>query len=131
MANILDIADIEQAIYIIEEIDGDTNKTFIEFSQYKKKKERACSKLNAPSQVMYVGSSTTGLKKRISQHLGNGPANTFALHLKQWFLGKYIISVKVYDVQPEVLQIIEDDISFRLQPAFGNKVATISEIISS
>lgn len=112
---------IEKAIYIIEEIGGDPERTFIDFSVYKKASDRACSKLNAPSKVMYVGSSTTDIKKRIDQHLGNGPKGTYSLHLNQWFNGKYKIQIKVYDVKIEVLQIIEDALSHDLAPAFGKQ----------
>src|SRR5471030_3340809 len=83
--------------------------------------ERACAKLNAPSNVMYVGSSTTGIKKRIEQHVGQGHKATYALHLSHWFNGKYKITVWQYDVSDEVLQIIEDDISDRKKPAFGKQ----------
>lgn len=88
-------------------------------SDYKKSKQRSCPKLNAPSSIMYVGSSTTGIKKRIEQHLGDGPQNTYALHLKHWFKGKYKITIKIFDEPIEVLQIIEDAISHDLAPAFG------------
>ena len=121
MEDISGLEGIDQAIYVIEQIDGDSEKTFIEFSQYKKTKERSCSKLNSPSQVMYVGSSTTGLKNRISQHIGDGPIGTYSLHLKHWYRGKYKVSIKVYSEPIEVLQIIEDDLSDKLQPAFGKK----------
>ncbi len=114
---------IEKAIYMIEEIDGSPEKTFIDFSHYKKSKERACPKLNAPSRVMYVGSSTTGIKNRIEQHIGNGYKGTYALHLSHWFTGQYRIIVKVYDVPIEVLQIIEDALSHDLAPAFGKQGA--------
>jgi hypothetical protein len=112
---------IKQAIYIIEEIDGDIEKTFIDFSRYKEKKERKCSKLNSTSKTMYVGSSTTGLKKRIEQHYGDGHKSTYSLHLKHWFKGKYKITVKEYNETRDVLQIIEDDISDKLKPAFGKQ----------
>jgi Uri superfamily endonuclease len=94
-------------------------ETFFEFSRYKRKKERACAKLNAQSNVMYVGSSTTGVKKRISQHIGYENKDTYALHLSHWFDGDYKVIVKQYDVIDEVLQIIEDDLSNTLKPAFG------------
>lgn len=113
--------DLGNAIYIIEEIDGDPEKTFLEFSRYRDKKERACAKLNAPSTVMYVGSSTTDVRKRIEQHMGLGNKSTYALHLSYWFKGKYKVSVKQYKVSDEVLQIIEDDLSDRLKPAFGKR----------
>lgn len=113
--------DIKKAIYVIEEIEGDIENTFIVYSRYKETKERACAKLNAPSKVMYVGSSTTGVRKRIEQHIGQGHKSTYALHLSHWFNGKYKITIKVYDVDKDVLQIIEDDISDRLKPAFGKQ----------
>ncbi|MDP2278019.1 MAG: GIY-YIG nuclease family protein [Nitrospirota bacterium] len=121
MNDISDLSGIDKAIYVIEQLDGDPEKTFIDFSRYKQSKARACAKINSPSMVMYVGSSTTGLQKRISQHLGDGNKNTYALHLKHWFNGKYKISIKVYNQPDAVLQIIEDDLSDRLKPAFGKQ----------
>ena len=121
---VLDISDldnIDKAIYIIEEVDGDSEKTFIALSNYKKSKQRACPRLNAPSQVMYVGSSTTSVKKRIEQHLGIGPKDTYSLHLKHWFKGKHKITIKVYDEPIDVIQIIEDALSHDLSPAFGKQ----------
>jgi len=115
------LEDIRKAIYIVEQIGGDSKNTFDEFSRYKAKKERACAKLNAPSNVMYVGSSTTGVKKRVGQHIGQGHKGTYALHLSHWFKGTYKITVKEYDVTDEVLQIIEDDLSDSLKPAFGKQ----------
>jgi Uri superfamily endonuclease len=121
LSDISDLDGIVNAIYIIEEIGGDADKTFIELSNYKKAKQRACPRLNAPAQVMYVGSSTTGVKKRIEQHLGDGPKGTYALHLKHWFNGRHRITIKVYDEPLEVIQIIEDALSHDLAPAFGKR----------
>ena len=70
---------------------------------------------------MYVGSSTTGIRKRIEQHLGDGNKNTYALHLKYWFKGDWKITVREYNVSKDVLQIIEDDLSDKLKPAFGKQ----------
>jgi len=112
---------IQKAIYIIEQIGGNPEETFEALSNYKKTNERACPKLNAPSRVMYVGSSVTGVKKRLEQHLGNGPRKTYALHLSSWFNGKYKITVKQYDVSNEILQILEDAFSDELKPAFGKR----------
>lgn len=112
---------IKRAIYIIEEIDGDPEQTFLMFSRYKEKKERACAKLNAPSKVMYVGSSITGVRKRIEQHMGKGNKGTYALHLCHWFKGRYKIIVRQYEVPDGALQIIEDDLSDQLKPAFGKQ----------
>lgn len=116
-----ELAGISTAIYVIEEIGGDKEKTFIELSKYKSKKQRACPRLNAPSQVLYVGSSTTDIRKRIEQHLGDGPKGTYALHLKHWFNGEYKITIKVYEEPIEVVQIIEDSLSHELAPAFGKR----------
>lgn len=121
LSNNSELDGIDKAIYIIEEVGGNSKETFTALSNYKKTKQRACPKLNTPSQVMYVGSSTTGIKKRIKQHLGNGPVKTYALHLGHWFEGKHKITIKVFDEPIEVLQIIEDSISHALSPAFGKR----------
>lgn len=118
-SNLEQLNGIKQAIYIIEEVNGDKDKTFNDFTTYKNTKKRKCSKPNQPSSTMYVGSSTTGIKKRIEQHLGNGHKSTYALHLKYWFMGEYKITIFVYDEPIEILQIIEDNISYNLKPAFG------------
>lgn len=117
--NLTALGKVRQAIYVIKQVDGDPNATFEEFKKYKASKPRACAKLNAPSTIMYVGSSTTGVKKRIEQHLGIGPHSTYALHLKHWFNDKYEIVVFEYDTSPKVLQLIEDALSHALRPAFG------------
>lgn len=112
---------IQKAIYVIEEINGNQDETYQALALYKGKEERACPKLNKASDVMYVGSSSTGVKKRIEQHIGNGSPSTYALHLSHWFTGVYKITVTQYDVSDEVLQILEDDLSDRLEPAFGKR----------
>lgn len=68
--------DIKKGIYVIEELDGDPQKTFQEFSEFKAQKTRACAKLNRESSFLYVGSSSTGIKKRLLQHLDEGPEGT-------------------------------------------------------
>lgn len=115
-----DLEGVEVAIYIIELTSGDEGSVFLDFVQYKQKRERACAKLNSPSRILYVGSSTTGVKARIRQHLGYGPASTSALHLKEWCNTPFQIRVLVYPRLPRsVLQIVEDAISHDLKPAFG------------
>lgn len=39
--------------------------------------------------------------------------------MSHWFKGRYKITIKVYDEELGVLQIIEDNISHNLKPAFG------------
>ncbi len=116
---------IRKAIYVIEEVGGDPVLTFDAMATYKKRKERACPKLNAPSRILYVGSSTQGARKRIEEHIGLGHAQTYALHLRYWFTGEYKISIRQYDVPDAVLQILEDDLSSQLKPAFGKRGGNI------
>jgi hypothetical protein len=115
---------ISTAIYIIKQTSGSPEETFEAMVAYKKTKERSCPALNEDNKnsgVMYVGSSTTGVGKRIKQHLGRGHPGTYALHLSHWFHDECTITVQQYDQPREVLQIIEDDLSDRLKPAFGKQ----------
>lgn len=115
-----DLDGIETAIYIIELTSDIEDTVFLDFVEYRQKRERACAKLNSPSRTLYVGSSTTGVKARIRQHIGYGPKSTSALHLKEWCNAPYQIRVLVYTRVPRaVLQIVEDSISHELKPAFG------------
>ena len=121
MADLTALEGIKKAIYVIEEINGNRDETYQALALYKGKEERACPKLNEACDVMYVGSTRTDLKNRIEQHIGNGHKATYALHLRHWFRGKYKITVTQYDVPDEVLQILEDDLSDRMKPAFGKR----------
>jgi len=118
-----DLENISIAIYIIEEINGIPEETFFKLKEYKNTKERKCPKLNYASSILYVGSSTTGLKKRIKEHIGDGSKSTYSLQLKHWFEGSYKITIKEYDdkISREVIQIIEDNLSHQLKPAFGKQ----------
>ena len=112
---------IRNAVYIIEEIGGNVEKTFKNFKDFKSNSDYACAKLNQPNNYLYVGSSSTGVKNRLNQHLNKGPKGTYALHMSKWFKGKYKVTILEYDVEREVLQIIEDSISYNLRPAFGKQ----------
>jgi len=116
-----ELSNIKTAIYVIEEIGGDPIETFLQFSKYRDTRQRKCAKLNSPSPIMYVGSSTTGVKNRIQQHQGTGYHGTYALHMSHWFVGQCQITVKEYDCDRDVIQIVEDDLSDALQPAFGKR----------
>lgn len=114
--------DITAGVYIIEEVNGDVNKTYQSFIEHKDKHYVAMPKSNAPSKVLYVGSSRNNLKQRLLQHAGYGYRKTYALHLKDWFVGSIKITVRQYDTPSDsVLQMIEDSIAFDLQPAFGKR----------
>lgn len=117
----LNLPDIKQAVYIIEEIGGDPEATRAAFIDYRKTSDRKCSKVNKhSSSVLYVGSSSTGVRKRIEQHFGDGYKRTYALQLKHWFGDRKIkITIYEYEVTASTLQIIEDAISFELAPCFG------------
>lgn len=124
ITNITDLSvldGIQKGTYFIEEVDGDAEETFRALAAYKGSNDRSCPRINQASTVMYVGSSRTNVKKRISQHVGYGPKSTHALHLSHWFNGDYKITVTSYDVTDEVLQILEDDLADQLKPAFGKR----------
>jgi Uri superfamily endonuclease len=85
-------------------------------------KVSACAKLNHPSSILYVGSSTTGVMSRIKQHKGDGHKykSTSALHLSHWAEDRKIkVEIMEYDVPRKIIQLIEDAISTELKPAFG------------
>lgn len=52
VGNLSALDGILKAIYVIEEIGGKPEETFLAFSRYKGKRERACAKLNAPSSLV-------------------------------------------------------------------------------
>ena len=112
------LAGIRKAVYVLEHED-DPEKTFRDFSTYKATGDRKCTRLNARSPVLYVGSSITSLRQRINDHMGRGSPSIYALHLDHWYRGKLRLTVRVYDESAAVIQIIEDDIADRLKPAFG------------
>ncbi len=113
--------EVDKGIYIIEEIGGDMVATREDFARFRTSTGRKCSRINKnPSSVLYVGSSKTGVRKRLAQHLGDGHMKTYALNLKHWFgARKMKITVHEYDVSSDVLQIIEDATAYELSPAFG------------
>ncbi|MBY5926941.1 MULTISPECIES: GIY-YIG nuclease family protein [unclassified Halomonas] len=116
-----EVPDIEKGVYIIKEVGGCADRTFQAFVEFKKKRLKACSKVNSPSDVLYVGSSATGLRKRLRQHLVYCPDKTYSLHMYEWFNGHYEICILEYEVSIEVLQLIEDSISHDFHHAFGKK----------
>ena len=112
---------ISKGVYIIEQLNGNPEDTFHQFIEHKSKCYVAMPKSNTPSKVLYVGSSQSNMKQRLQQHVGLGYKKTYALHLRDWFNGEVKITVKAYDVENEVLQLIEDALAFDLQPAFGKR----------
>lgn len=127
-SNFDEIASLKSAIYIIKEIDGNSQKTFDDFMRFRKEQNEKtfdeklnCPKPNSSSETLYVGSSTTGVKKRLEEHTKKVNKKTYALRLNDWFNGNYEIDVKVYDVSREILQLIEDNLANELKPAFGKK----------
>lgn len=117
---------VRNAVYVIEEIDGDAEQTYANFLSFKQERSRKCPKPNSPNKILYVGSSRANLKTRLRQHIGDISdhdryASTYALHLGHWFDGRYLITAKTYDASPSVLQIIEDSWSHEIRPAFGKQ----------
>ncbi len=132
--------DIKPTIHTIEEIGENINikKTYKDFKEYRLRRDRACSRLNRCSPVMYVGTFTSGgVGRRIQQQMGNGNPQTSSLHLKYWFTGKCRITIRQYnlsrqelndlskkeqnDLLRERLNIIKRCLFDRLKPAFGGR----------
>ncbi|WOE32266.1 MULTISPECIES: GIY-YIG nuclease family protein [unclassified Acinetobacter] len=113
------------AIYIITEVDGDPEITFQEFTNFRAGSSLKCSRaneVNKKSNTLYVGSSQKNVKKRLKEHTINSADSTYALRLNKWFFRNYKIEVRVYGgITADVLQLIEDDLAYRLKPAFGKK----------
>ncbi|WP_374531092.1 hypothetical protein [Acinetobacter sp.] len=108
------------AIYIIKEINGNPKETHSRFIRFKSNNEMACPKINPhPSEVLYVGSSSKNIINRLKQHVLGTHTKTYALRLINWFQGDYEIEIRTYSVSSNVLQLIEDDLSYTLRPAFG------------
>ncbi|EHU1441371.1 hypothetical protein A1Z85_RS11235 [Acinetobacter baumannii] len=128
IADIDKIKDFKSAIYIIREIGGCPLKTFNDFTSFKEEeglkgeKGMRCAQPNGPSEILYIGSSTTGVRRRLREHTTKlGSLKTSALRLNNWFKGQYQIHIKEYDVSRDVLQLIEDNLAFELKPAFGKR----------
>ena len=118
---------VKNAIYVIEQIDGKHKECFTTFENHRKQhsKDYNFAQINDnPCKVLYVGSSKTGLKSRIKEHLGLLKSKQkYALHLNKWFKGEIKIIVYVLNsaIKRNVLQIIEDAKSYDLKPAFGKR----------
>ena len=115
-----------KAIYIIKSASVDLNATSDHLKILKSKKKFKYPKINQVqnSNVLYVGSSSTGLKNRLKQHLDQGHRSTYALHMKTWdkeHRSNIEIEVRYYDknLSRDVLQIIEDALRYELNPIFG------------
>ncbi|MDQ8923106.1 hypothetical protein RFH61_14350 [Acinetobacter baumannii] len=124
----IEIKGIKGGIYIIREIGGNPEKTFKDFSDFKQdQKSKAseglcCAKLNSPSKVLYVGSCIGLLRTRLNNHLFAASRSTYALRLNEWFDDrKYQIDIEVFEVKKEILQLIEENRAYELQPAFGKR----------
>jgi len=83
------------------------------------------SKATTPSDCLYVGSSTTGITKRIKEHLGFGHDSTYSLQLNKWAGGiDAQIILKVYEfsgIEQSIVQLIEDGLHEKLSPTLGKR----------
>jgi len=82
-------------------------------------------KQNPESRCLYVGSSITGIEKRINQHLGFSYDTTYSLQLNKWASAMRIaVTVKVFEIptrDQQIVQIIEDYLWSQLFPVLGKK----------
>ena len=118
---------IEKAIYIIEQTEGCPCKAHKDYQEFKGNDENKEIKLSGKnecsSSIMYVGSSTTGVKKRMKEHTaGEKYKKTYALKLENWFKGVCQVHIMICeDMSPSIIQVIEDTIHQDLNPAFGKR----------
>lgn len=125
---ISELKNCENVIYTIKQVGGDISQTIEAFKNKKNDNLQplALPKINqSGSETLYVGSSVNKFGARLRLHLGaNGP-RTYALHLSEWFHGSISLTVWKYDpkISRDVLQLIEDNLSFELKPSFGKKGA--------
>lgn len=117
-----------RGVYVFKEVGGDPEKTFTEFAAYKTPDSKLESapgglpRINTTSDTLYVGSSRNTLQSRLNDHIGSPTSRqTSAQRLKEWFTGEYQIEVRLFDVNNDVLPIIEDNLSDVLKPAFGKQ----------
>lgn len=88
---------------------------------------RAYARLQSPSPVLYVGSSSA-LSSRIKQHLGYGAQRTYAMQLSLWLpeLAEEL-QIDVWRFAPctdkAVLQLIEDSLWAHQRPMLGRQGA--------
>lgn len=121
---ISELKDCENVIYRIKQIGGDISQT-IEALKKRKTDNRyplALPKINdSGSETLYVGSSVNKFGARLRLHLGANSPRTYALHLSEWFQGSISLTVWQYDlkISRDVLQLIEDNLSFESKPSFG------------
>jgi len=78
-----------------------------------------------PGRVLYVGSSTTGIQRRINEHLGFGHNATYSLQLNKWanklpFSISFII-YEIKEVGQDIIQLLEDSLSNKHKPVLGKK----------
>ena len=107
------VGDIKSAIYIISKgFPLSTSHSLKEkLIGYKKSSNRKCPKINDNlSEVLYVGSSTTGVKKRLEQHLGYGHPQTY-VYLCHWLDEEVQFKFEYQSLTRDILQLIEDAIS--------------------
>jgi hypothetical protein len=87
LLNEVQIWDTKQTpcLYVIEgpESESEAQRAHAALLLFKQRNERAMPRLNPPSPCWYIGSSRN-VTKRLAEHLGYGPKQTYALHLRHW-----------------------------------------------
>lgn len=115
-----------KVIYVIELIEANPEQVFAQAKAFHAINTHfACAKINHPAKILYVGSCRQHFARRMLQHFTEQYPSTYGLHLNQWYQGQVVVRCAVYadEVLPAVLQLLEDDLSHQLNPAFGKKGA--------
>jgi hypothetical protein len=89
------------------------------------KNQRAYARLIGPSEFLYVGSSSSTIQ-RCKDHLGYCSPTTYSLQLAHWTSNLNLELDFVYakydgNIDPDVIQVIEDTLWDNLKPMFGRK----------
>lgn len=122
----LNVKSNRRCIYVIESIDLNVKRCFSAFMDAKaERKEYAFARMNVINDVFYVGSSLN-LKSRLKNHLGLTSKKTYSLQLAQWISNiKGSLKFTVYyfkdEIEPEILQALEDALWRNLKPMFGKQ----------
>lgn len=135
----------KHVIYYIEIISNwentDAVKFFKDFKNLKLSKEAKKLKINFPqinsecSSILYVGKSSTDFKSRIKYHCTVNSPSTYAIHYEYWKnkIGFENIKFEIhyfqfdeakfeqydYELQKELLEIIESSLHLKLKPLLG------------
>jgi hypothetical protein len=120
---------VKSSLYVVRLSEADAERISLDQAQERFASARdrgvglAFAKLNLvdPSPVLYVGSSLS-LSARIRQHLGFGPADTYALRLNRWLPEcslELVVAAFDRSASRDAVLYLEETLWHDLKPMFG------------